>query len=103
MIEIKNVMVMESQVTALERSILNGIDLKIGASEFVTVIGTNGAGKSTLLNLISGDCLATQGKIEIDGEDVTRLSSHQRAHWVARVFQDPLLGSCGELTVAENM
>jgi putative ABC transport system ATP-binding protein len=103
MIEIKNVNFSVSIGTPLERAILNGINLKIGTGEFVTVIGTNGAGKSTLLNLISGECLATGGSIEIDGEDATRLSSYQRAHWVARVFQDPLLGSCGELTVAENM
>lgn len=103
MIEIKNIKLVVSEGTPLERSILNGINLKIGAGEFVTVIGTNGAGKSTLLNIISGECFPSQGKIEIDGKDVTLLPSYHRAHWVARVFQDPLIGSCGELTIAENM
>lgn len=103
MIELKNVKLRVAQGTPLERTLLNGIDLKIEEGEFVTVIGTNGAGKSTLLNSIAGELLPTEGIISIDNDDVTRLATHERAHWVARVFQDPLVGSCGDLTVAENM
>ena len=103
MIELKNIKLTVAQGTASEKAILNGIDLSIGKGEFVTVIGTNGAGKSTLLNLISGECLPTQGTIEIGGEDVTSSGTYQRASQISRVFQDPLVGSCGELTIEENM
>ncbi len=103
MIELNNVKQVVGQGTPLERWVLNGINLKIQEGEFVTVIGTNGAGKSTLLNGVAGECLPTCGTIQIDGQDVTRLESYQRAKWIARVFQDPLMGSCGDLTVAENM
>ena len=103
MIELNRVKVFISPGTPLEKQILNGIDLKIKEGEFVTVIGTNGAGKSTFLNIIAGEVLATEGTILIDNKDTTQIPSHERAQWVARVFQDPLLGSCGDLTIAENM
>src|SRR5690606_14346998 len=70
---------------------------------FVAVIGSNGAGKSTFLNAISGDLLVDEGKVEIDGIDVTRKHAWDRANMVARVFQDPMAGTCEALTIEENM
>ena len=80
--------------TPIENPALRGIELKISAGEFVTVIGSNGAGKSTLLNAISGDLIVDSGSITIDGQDVTRQTAWQRAALVARVFQDPMAGTC---------
>jgi len=79
------------------------LSLDIPSGQFVTVIGSNGAGKSTLLNAISGDLPIDSGRIEIDGVDVTPLASWQRARQVARVFQDPLAGTCEDLTIEENL
>lgn len=103
MIELKNVKVIISPSTPLEKCILNGLNLKIEKGEFVTVLGTNGAGKSTLLNAIAGECSLSGGSIALDDEVVTLLPAHKRSRSVARVFQDPLVGSCGDLTVIENM
>ena len=89
--------------TALENRALRGIDLEARAGEFITVIGSNGAGKSTLLGAISGDVKLRRGRVAIDGEDMTFLPAHRRAGRVARVFQDPLAGTCAELSVEENM
>jgi len=86
-----------------EKLALRGIDLRIPEGEFVTVIGSNGAGKSTLLNTIAGDIKATRGKIYFGDRDVTRLPATARTGDIARVFQDPLAGTCGNLTVEENM
>src|SRR5699024_2079258 len=69
----------------------------------VTVIGSNGAGKSTLLNAVSGEVTIDQGAIEIDQSEVSQLSVWQRARQVARVFQDPLAGTCEDLTIEENL
>jgi len=69
----------------------------------VSLIGSNGAGKSTLLSAIAGDVPATAGRIVIDGGDVTRQPQTRRSAKVARVFQDPLAGSCGQLTIEENL
>ena len=48
-------------------------------------------------------CLPEAGRIVLSGRDVTRLPAERRAGRVARVFQDPLAGSCAELTIAENL
>lgn len=67
------------------------------------MIGSNGAGKSTFLNAVSGDLPIDSGQILIDDEDVTRKPVWARANRVARVFQDPMAGTCGDLTIEENM
>ncbi|MBL4646560.1 MAG: ABC transporter ATP-binding protein [Hyphomicrobiales bacterium] len=89
--------------TPLEKEALKKIDLGIDAGSFVTVIGSNGAGKSTLLGALAGDVMATRGSIHIGDADVTRLPTARRAGRIARVFQDPLAGSCTNLTIEENL
>ncbi len=89
--------------TPIETRALRGMSLDIPAGQFVTVIGSNGAGKSTFLNAISGDQTVDSGRIAIDGVDVTRMPVWARAKRVARVFQDPMAGTCEDLTIEENM
>lgn len=89
--------------TPIENPAMRGMGIHIKDGEFVTVIGSNGAGKSTFLNAISGDLLVDSGSIHIDGEDVTRLPAHKRAYLVARVFQDPMAGTCEALSIEENL
>lgn len=103
MITLKNIHVTFSPNSVMEKKALRGIDLQISEGDFITVIGSNGAGKSTLLNTISGEILSTKGKLRIDEDDVTKKPSYRRACYVARVFQDPLAGTCGDLTIAENL
>ena len=89
--------------TPIENRVLRGLDLSIPTGQFVTVIGSNGAGKSTFLNAISGDLMVDRGSIHIDESEVTRRSAWQRSDLVARVFQDPMAGTCEALTIEENM
>lgn len=89
--------------TPIETRALRGLSLQIPAGQFVTVIGTNGAGKSTFLNAISGDLSVDSGSILIDDINVTDLPVWSRAQQVARVFQDPMAGTCEDLTIEENM
>ncbi len=89
--------------TAMETRALRGVSLNIKKGDFVCVIGGNGAGKSTLLNALCGDAIPERGTISIDNKDVTSLTSWQRAPFVARVFQDPMAGTCANLTIEENM
>ncbi|MBD8555467.1 ABC transporter ATP-binding protein [Rhizobium sp. CFBP 8762] len=103
MIKLDNIHVVFGRGTPLEKKALSGINLTIDEGSFVTVIGSNGAGKSTLLGILAGDVLATEGRVTIGTTDVTRKPTASRAGLVARVFQDPLAGSCGALTIEENL
>ena len=103
MIEARDIEITFNPGTPMETRALCGVTLDIPQGEFVTVIGSNGAGKSTFLNVLAGEALPDAGRISIDGEDVTRLSTDRRAGQVARVFQDPLGGSCADLTIEENL
>jgi len=89
--------------TPLESRALRGIDLALDAGEVVTVIGSNGAGKSTLLGVLTGDVRPDSGRVLIEGRDVTGTGAPERARLVARVFQDPVAGTCDQLSIEENM
>ncbi len=103
MIRVEDLRVTFSAGTVMETRALQGLSAEVGAGEFVTVIGSNGAGKSTLLNCLTGDVAPTAGRIVIDGTDVSRWPAPRRAALVARVFQDPLAGTCEGLTIEENL
>lgn len=103
MISAQQIFVTFGEGTPLETKAINGISLDIKAGEFITVIGSNGSGKSTFLNTLSGDITPQYGHIIIDEKNVTSWSVAQRAGLIARVFQDPLAGSCANLSIEENM
>lgn len=86
-----------------KKVILNNVSLEIEEGDFITVLGGNGAGKSTLFNSISGTLALTEGKIIIDGKDITAFSEEKRANYFSRVFQDPKQGTAPRMTVAENL
>lgn len=84
-------------------NVFTNLNLDIKEGSFITIIGGNGAGKSTLFNLISGQFLPDSGQIFLSDRDITKDKEHQRAHLISRVFQNPLMGTSPNLTVAENM
>jgi putative ABC transport system ATP-binding protein len=87
-----------SEVRALDK-----VDLELERGTFAVVVGTNGSGKSSLLSAIAGSLEVTTGRIELDGQDVTRWAEQRRARFISRVFQNPFSGTASELTVAENL
>jgi len=81
---------------------LHGIDLSVGRSEIVALVGRNGMGKSTLMKTLIGVMPARSGQILVDGTDVTALASHQRvARGLAYVPQGRQI--FGTMTVQENI
>ena len=82
---------------------LDNITLTIAPGEFVTIIGGNGSGKSTTMNIISGVMKPDSGQVLLNDVDVTNLSEHKRAAYFGRVFQDPMMGTSGEMSVLENL
>ena len=103
MLELKNICKTFNPGTINAKSALNDLSLTLADGDFVTVIGGNGAGKSTMLNAIAGVFPVDSGSILIDGQDVTRLSEHQRAKYIGRVFQDPMMGTAATMGIEENL
>ncbi|WP_319459903.1 ABC transporter ATP-binding protein [Micromonospora sp. RTP1Z1] len=85
-----------------EVPIVDSVYLDLAPGEFLGVIGPNGAGKTSLFNLITGLRRPTEGRILLDGEDVTALPPHRRARLgLGRTFQASSV--FGSLTVRENV
>jgi ABC-type Fe3+/spermidine/putrescine transport system ATPase subunit len=78
---------------------LGPVDFRLGHGELLGIFGPNGAGKSTLLRLIAGLEPVAEGRIWMDGRDITRLPAHRRN--VGMVFQD--LALFPQLSVRENL
>ena len=77
--------------------------MSIENGQFISVVGSNGSGKTTILNMISGDVMPSAGKIILDGKDITHQKNYKRAEKIARVFQNPAMGTCPSMTIFENM
>ncbi|MVO17347.1 ABC transporter ATP-binding protein [Parasedimentitalea huanghaiensis] len=102
MIELSEVHVTFNKDTPLETRALRGVDLNVPKGQFLTIIGSNGAGKSTSLNVIAGHTKLEVGHVKIDGQDVTNWPVYKRSKMLSRVFQDPKMGTCEDLSILEN-
>jgi ABC-type branched-subunit amino acid transport system ATPase component len=81
---------------------VDGVSLAIEAGEFAALIGPNGAGKSTLFAVIAGQLRADDGRIDFDGEDVTRSEPVQHARrGIGRTFQTA--AAFASMTVLQNL
>ena len=103
MLEVKNIAKTFNPGQITERKALKGVSLTLNDGDFVTVIGGNGAGKSTLLNLIAGVHSCDSGAILLDGKNITNIKEHERAKYLGRVFQDPMMGTAASMQIEENL
>ena len=71
--------------------------------QFVSVVGSNGSGKTSLLNLICGSIQPDGGQILMQGRDIRKDSEHVRARKIGRVYQNPAMGTCAQMTILENL
>ncbi|AFT82358.1 ATP-binding cassette domain-containing protein [Leuconostoc carnosum] len=83
--------------------ILKSINFDIYDGDFITVLGTNGAGKSTLFNAIAGNLAIASGEILHHDKNIAHETAVKRTDYLARVFQDPKMGTAPRMTVAENL
>lgn len=103
MISITNITKAFNKGDVNEVTALNGVNLEVKDGDFITIIGSNGAGKSTFLNAIAGSFSIDSGEIVLEGTNITHWAEHKRANLIGRVFQDPLLGTCGGATIEQNL
>ena len=103
MLELKHISKTFFPGTVNAKTALDDLSLTLHDGDFVTVIGGNGAGKSTMLNAVAGTLTVDSGSILLDGEDITRKPEHRRAADLGRVFQDPMMGTAGDMWIEENL
>lgn len=107
MLRLENIGITFHAGTPDENTALKNINLTINKGDFITVIGSNGAGKTTLYNLIAGTLSPTKGKIFLDDNgserEITDDAEYKRASYIGRIFQNPLLGTAGKMSLEDNM
>lgn len=102
MIGLQNITLRFGSGTPQEHTVFQDISLALQPGELTMLLGPNGSGKSSLLGLLAGTVMPNQGKVMVNGTEVTRLPAHARASWVARVFQDPKAGTAADLSILHN-
>ncbi len=110
MLRLENLGITFHPGTSDENKALKNINLTVNKGDFITIIGSNGAGKSTLLNLISGTLSPGEGKIFLSTQNensaeknISREPEYKRAKYIGRIFQNPLLGTAGKMSLEDNM
>lgn len=103
MLEVKNIRKIYNPGTVQEKCLIDDFSLSIPDGQFVSVVGSNGSGKTSLLNLICGSIQPDGGQILMQGRDIRKDSEHVRARKIGRVYQNPAMGTCAQMTILENL
>ena len=83
--------------------IFDDFSLKVKDKEFVSIVGSNGSGKTSLLNIICGSIPVDNGDIVVNGQRINSLEEFKRYRRIGRVYQNPALGTCPNMTMLENL
>lgn len=83
--------------------IFDNFSLKVKDKEFVSIVGSNGSGKTSLLNIICGSIPVDKGEITVNGQQINSLEEFKRYRRIGRVYQNPALGTCPNMTMLENL
>jgi len=107
MIRLENLSLVFDIGTPDENEALKNINLTIKPGDFITIIGSNGAGKTSLFNAVSGTHPLSTGRIFISEKNVereiTKEPEYIRARYIGRIFQNPMLGTAGKMSLEDNM
>lgn len=103
MLEVKHIRKYYNQGTVNEMCLFEDFSLTVEQGQFVSVVGSNGSGKTSLLNIICGSIPVDSGSILIHGTDISKMPEYRRQRVIGRVYQNPSMGTCPNMTILENM
>ncbi|MDD6040865.1 MAG: ATP-binding cassette domain-containing protein [Clostridia bacterium] len=103
MLELRDISKVYSPGSVNEHILFRHFNLTVADGQFISVVGSNGSGKTSLLNLICGSIPVDEGSVVVNGKDITRVREHKRYRTIGRVYQNPAMGTCGTMTLLENM
>ena len=103
MLELKHIHKYYNAGTVNEMCLFEDFSLTVEQGQFVSVVGSNGSGKTSLLNIICGSIPVDSGSILIHGTDISKMPEYRRQRVIGRVYQNPSMGTCPNMTILENM
>ena len=103
MLELRNIEKYYNPGTINEMCLFDKFNLTVDKGEFVSVVGSNGSGKTSMLNILCGSIPVDGGQILMNGEDITTKKEFKRNQKIGRVYQNPAMGTCPNMTILENM
>lgn len=103
MLELQHIHKVYNPGTVTEMCLFDDFNLSVKQGEFVSIVGSNGSGKTSMLNIICGSIPIEGGKVLIGGKDISKMKEFQRYRTIGRVYQNPSVGTCPNLTMLENM
>ena len=103
MLELRDIKKIYNPGSITEMCLFDGFSLSVADGEFLSIVGSNGSGKTSLLNIICGSIPIQRGSVLINGEEITGKKEYRRYRDFGRVYQDPAMGTCKDLTLLENM
>ncbi|MCQ4937263.1 ABC transporter ATP-binding protein [Anaerotignum propionicum] len=103
MLELKNITKIYNPGQVTEMCLFDKFNLTVGDGQFVSIVGSNGSGKTSMLNIICGSIPIEGGEVLVGGKDIAKMKDFQRYRSIGRVYQNPSVGTCPNLTMLENM
>ncbi|WP_312061292.1 ABC transporter ATP-binding protein [Anaerotignum sp.] len=103
MLELKNITKIYNPGQVTEMCLFDKFNLTVGDGQFVSIVGSNGSGKTSMLNIICGSIPIEGGEVLVGGKDIAKMKDFQRYRSIGRVYQNPSMGTCPNLTMLENM
>lgn len=103
MLELQHIRKVFNAGEVTEMTLFDDFNLSVEDGSFLSIVGSNGSGKTSMLNIVCGCIPVENGRILIGGKDVTSMPEYKRYRRIGRVYQNPAMGTCPNLTVLENM
>lgn len=103
MLELKHINKVFNPGSVTESVLFDDFNLTVDDGEFVSIVGSNGSGKTTMLNLICGSIKPSAGDVVIGGRRMNGQKEYKRYRNFGRVYQNPAMGTCPNMTMLENL